>query len=288
LANATGVTYQAGDGFNDVSFTIRGSQADINTFFDGMIFTPDDDFEGIAKLTVTADDLGNTGTGGNQTDSDDVFISVHKALTSTGEIPAHNASSQVQKTYDVHRGSQNAVGLLSDGRYVVVWTSNNTAEAGTNDVYARILKSDGSEDVAQFVVNDVFPVHAAAANQGGASVAVNQDGTFVVVFDDWSSPMMAVASLVAATHHEQWDGSGYPQGLKGTDIPIEGRITAVADVFDALSTRRPYKAAIPLDECFQMIKEKRGTHFDPDIVDAFLRRRPEILQVAADYADSSN
>jgi putative two-component system response regulator len=108
------------------------------------------------------------------------------------------------------------------------------------------------------------------------------------VFDDWSSPMMAVASLVAATHHEQWDGSGYPQGLKGTDIPIEGRITAVADVFDALSTRRPYKAAIPLDECFQMIKEKRGTHFDPDIVDAFLRRRPEILQVAADYADSSN
>ena len=108
------------------------------------------------------------------------------------------------------------------------------------------------------------------------------------VFDDWSSPMMAVASLVAATHHEQWDGSGYPQGLKGTDIPIEGRITAVADVFDALSTRRPYKAAIPLDECFRMVEEKRGTHFDPDIVDAFLRRRPEILQVAADYADSSN
>ena len=105
------------------------------------------------------------------------------------------------------------------------------------------------------------------------------------VFDDWTSPMMGVASLVAATHHERWDGTGYPQGLSGTAIPIEGRITAVADVFDALSTQRPYKSAFPIDECLQMIAEKRGTHFDPDIVDAFFRRREEILQVSVDYAD---
>lgn len=105
------------------------------------------------------------------------------------------------------------------------------------------------------------------------------------VFDDWTSPMMAVASLVAATHHERWDGSGYPRGLKGTDIPIEGRITAVADVFDALSTKRPYKAAIPLNECFRIVGDKRGTHFDPDVLDAFFRRRSEIVQVAQDYAD---
>jgi putative two-component system response regulator len=105
------------------------------------------------------------------------------------------------------------------------------------------------------------------------------------VFDDWTSPMMHLASVVAATHHEKWDGTGYPQGLQGTDIPIEGRITAIADVFDALSTTRPYKAAIPLDECFCLMEEKRGTHFDPDVLDAFFRRRAEIIQTAHDYAD---
>lgn len=108
------------------------------------------------------------------------------------------------------------------------------------------------------------------------------------VFDDWSSPMMSVASLVAATHHERWDGTGYPQGLSGTDIPIEGRITAVADVFDALSTRRPYKEPFAIDECFRIVEEKRGSHFDPDVVDAFLIRRSEIVQISADYADPTN
>lgn len=105
------------------------------------------------------------------------------------------------------------------------------------------------------------------------------------VFDNLTSPMMHLASVVAATHHEKWDGTGYPQGLKGSDIPIEGRITAIADVFDALSTRRPYKTAIPTDECFRMMEEKRGTHFDPDILDAFLRRRSEILKTASELAD---
>lgn len=105
------------------------------------------------------------------------------------------------------------------------------------------------------------------------------------VFDDWTSPMMHLASVVAATHHEKWDGTGYPRGLQGTDIPIEGRITAIADVFDALSTTRPYKAAIPLDECFCLMEEKRGTHFDPDVLDAFFRRRAEVIQTARDYAD---
>ncbi|GAB5442644.1 MAG: hypothetical protein Fues2KO_29930 [Fuerstiella sp.] len=105
------------------------------------------------------------------------------------------------------------------------------------------------------------------------------------VFDDWTSPMMHLASVVAATHHEKWDGTGYPRGLQGTDIPIEGRITAIADVFDALSTTRPYKAAIPLDECFCLMEEKRGTHFDPDVLDAFFRRRAEVIQTAHDYAD---
>jgi putative two-component system response regulator len=95
-----------------------------------------------------------------------------------------------------------------------------------------------------------------------------------------------MAASIAFTHHEKWDGTGYPLGLAGEDIPIEGRITAVADVFDALNSRRPYKAAMPREQCFQLIAEKRGTHFDPQVVDAFFARRTEIVRVQIELSDN--
>ncbi len=94
-----------------------------------------------------------------------------------------------------------------------------------------------------------------------------------------SSPMMMMAARIAQTHHEKWDGSGYPIGLAGEDIPIEGRITAVADVFDALSSERPYKKAFPRQKCFEIIQEGRGNHFDPQIVDAFFLCASKIVEV---------
>lgn len=100
-----------------------------------------------------------------------------------------------------------------------------------------------------------------------------------------SSPLLMLASKIAQTHHEWWDGSGYPLGLKGTDIPIEGRMTAVADVYDALSSERPYKAAFPREKCFEIIKEDSGTHFDPDVVDAFFRRSDDIIAAQIKYMD---
>ena len=103
--------------------------------------------------------------------------------------------------------------------------------------------------------------------------------------DGRHSPIMKMASTVAQTHHEKWDGSGYPFGLSGSSIPIEGRIAAVADVFDALCTKRSYKEAIPLDRCFEMLEEGRGTHFDPDVLDAFFRRKSDIVRIFSDYTD---
>lgn len=100
-----------------------------------------------------------------------------------------------------------------------------------------------------------------------------------------SSPAITMARTVALTHHEKWDGTGYPLGLAGESIPIEGRITAVADVFDALSSKRPYKPAFPLEECLRILKEERGKHFDPAVVDAFLRRVPDIVAVQLEHYD---
>jgi putative two-component system response regulator len=77
------------------------------------------------------------------------------------------------------------------------------------------------------------------------------------------------ARLIAGGHHEKWDGSGYPAGLKGTDIPLEGRLMAIADVYDALISRRPYKRPLSTDEARETILAGRGTHFDPVLVDVF-------------------
>ncbi len=100
-----------------------------------------------------------------------------------------------------------------------------------------------------------------------------------------NSPMMMLATKIAQTHHERWDGTGYPLGLAGEDIPIEGRITAVADVFDALSSERSYKKAFPREKCFSILKEGRGSHFDPNVLDAFFARAAEIIQVQMDLMD---
>jgi len=100
------------------------------------------------------------------------------------------------------------------------------------------------------------------------------------------SPLLAMASRIAITHHERWDGTGYPLALSGENIPIEGRITAVADVFDALSSKRTYKPAFPLEKCLAIMKEGRGTHFDPKVLDTFLTCTDEIVAVQIKYADT--
>jgi putative two-component system response regulator len=93
------------------------------------------------------------------------------------------------------------------------------------------------------------------------------------------------AREIAHTHQEKWDGSGYPQGLKENGIPISGRLMAVADVYDALISRRVYKPPFTHSKAVEIIAEGKGQHFDPDMVDAFLEIHEEIRQIAIEYAD---
>jgi len=97
-----------------------------------------------------------------------------------------------------------------------------------------------------------------------------------------------VAMDIAHSHHEKWDGSGYPEQLSGDMIPVSARLMAVADVFDALISRRVYKPPLPLDDCIEIIRNGRGNHFDPDIVDAFLTRVDEFSSIAQRYADTDD
>ena len=118
--------------------------------------------------------------------------------------------------------------------------------------------------------------HAAA---GGRII----EETFGHLFDEEYKSM---AYLVARHHHEKWNGRGYPDGLAGEEIPLCARIMAVADVFDAVSRRRCYRDALPLQECCDIIARGRSQDFDPDIVDAFMMDTDKVEAIYARMMDS--
>jgi putative two-component system response regulator len=99
------------------------------------------------------------------------------------------------------------------------------------------------------------------------------------------SDVLKLAEVVALTHHEKWDGTGYPCGLRGEDIPLPGRIVAIADVFDALTSRRPYKQPFSIEKSCAIVEEGRGKHFDPKVTDAFFAAKEEILEIRHRFAD---
>jgi putative two-component system response regulator len=99
------------------------------------------------------------------------------------------------------------------------------------------------------------------------------------ILDHSSSPVLQTASTIALTHHERWDGSGYPRGLKDEEIPVSGRICALADVFDALTTHRSYKEVISDDSALELIQQSSGVLFDPTLVQVFTRNYPEIIKI---------
>ena len=96
---------------------------------------------------------------------------------------------------------------------------------------------------------------------------------------------LALAREIAHWHHEHWDGSGYPDGLAGESIPLSARLMTVADVFDAMLSRRVYKSSLPADAVYAYIVERRGSHFDPDVVDAFVQCYPDFIGIARRHAD---
>lgn len=106
------------------------------------------------------------------------------------------------------------------------------------------------------------------------------------LLDGENSNLLRMAHMIAVTHHEKWDGSGYPNGLAGESIPQVGRIAALADVFDALTSKRLYKEAWSAEAAVDLIKENRGKHFDPELTEVFLQEIPEILKIRGRYAES--
>lgn len=105
------------------------------------------------------------------------------------------------------------------------------------------------------------------------------------ILNDGNSDLLRLASEIALSHHEKWDGTGYPNGLSGNEIPQSGRIVAVADVFDALTSPRPYKKAWSIEDAVTYICENAGLHFDPEVVEQFKKSLPELLIIRDQYIE---
>lgn len=105
------------------------------------------------------------------------------------------------------------------------------------------------------------------------------------IIGDCDSSLLQMAKTVALYHHEKWDGSGYPHGLKGEDIPLEARIVALCDVFDALTSTRPYKSAWSVEDTLAHLQAQKGRHFDPKLVDLLEQELPKILDIRARWAE---
>ncbi|MBP0047521.1 two-component system response regulator [Marinobacterium sp. AK62] len=148
-----------------------------------------------------------------------------------------------------------------------------------------ILEAAPMHDIGKIGVPDQILLKPGKLTQEEWSIMKRHPEFGAEILGRHDSDLLRMARSIAQNHHEKWDGSGYPGGLKGQDIPIEGRIVAVADVFDALTTERPYKHAWPVDEALDYLRQEAGRHFDPDLIPLFMDSLPSILEVKARYAE---
>jgi CHASE2 domain-containing sensor protein len=133
-----------------------------------------------------------------------------------------------------------------------------------------LRRASAMHDVGKVAIPDAILQHPGPLNAEERRIIETHTTIGARILAGSRSPLVRMAEVIALTHHERWDGTGYPSGTAGTDIPFEGRIVAVADVFDALVSRRPYKEPWPVDEALAEIERSAGTHFDPILAEAFV------------------
>ncbi len=180
-------------------------------------------------------------------------------LSRAAEYKDEDTGAHVQRMSHYSSAIARGMGLGDEFVEQILWAApmHDIGKIGIPD---RVLQKPGKLDEEEWVI-------------------MRQHTTIgAEILKDASADFIKLAADIALTHHEKWNGSGYPQGLKSSDIPLAGRIVAVADVFDALTSERPYRSPMPLEKALAIIKEGRGSHFDPEMVNAFFAIEHEIKE----------
>lgn len=152
--------------------------------------------------------------------------------------------------------------------------------AGINHKQAEIIKEASTmHDVGKIGIPDAILLKNGRLSNDEYSLMKTHAEIGGKILSGSESPLLVTAEKIAVSHHEKWDGSGYPAGLKGESIPIEGRIVAICDVFDALTTERPYKKAWSIEKALELIESEKGRGFDPKLVDLFISNKERFIAI---------
>jgi putative two-component system response regulator len=202
-----------------------------------------------------------------------------------------------------------AIQKLQRGEYETLDVLSNVAEYRDEDthnhtkrvaLYSKLLaKEAGLDEETQDLIFYASPLHDVGKVGIPDAILLKpgrlSDEEFVVMrthakigyemLNGFENKYLKAGATIALTHHEKFDGSGYPNGLKGDEIDIMGQIVAIADVFDALTSKRPYKDAWPLERAFNLLKEESGKHFSPFLVNIFLNNKSGIMEIKEKYKD---
>ncbi|MBM4180713.1 MAG: response regulator [Betaproteobacteria bacterium] len=157
----------------------------------------------------------------------------------------------------------------------------------SGDEQDLILRAAPMHDVGKIGIPDHILLKPGRLDDAEMAIMKTHAERGYEILRDSNSRLLDLAALIAWTHHEKYDGGGYPRGLRGEDIPLPGRIVAVADVFDALTSARPYKPAWEIQRTLQWLREGSGHHFDPACVEAFLARFDDVMDIKNRYRDDT-
>jgi response regulator RpfG family c-di-GMP phosphodiesterase len=202
------------------------------------------------------------------------------ALSSLAETRDNETGNHIRRTQNYIRALAQQLKdhsrfshFLTDENITLLYKIAPLHDVGKVGIPDSILHKPGKLTEDEF---EIMKTHAALGGNAFVSAVAGLD---------ISSTFLEAACQIAMSHHEKWDGSGYPSGLKGDDIPIPARLMALADVYDAMSCKRVYKSAIAHEEVTSVIIEGRGKHFDPDVVDAFIAIQHHFIEIAETYRD---
>lgn len=148
-----------------------------------------------------------------------------------------------------------------------------------------ILNSSPMHDIGKLGIPDSVLLKPGKLDPDEWKIMQTHTSIGAEILSGGDTDLLEQARLIAITHHEKWDGSGYPTGLKGEGIPLVGRIVALADVFDALTSERPYKKAWPVDKAIDYIKEMSGSQFDPALVEIFITILPKVQEISETFRE---
>jgi response regulator RpfG family c-di-GMP phosphodiesterase len=224
--------------------------------------------EMIRRIRARTDEL-------NRTRDVTILTLASLAETRDNETGAHILRTQryVRALAERIRGHPRFAGVLDDETVDLLYKSAPLHDIGKVGIPDAILLKPGKLTEEEFTIM-----------KGHAKIGA--DALKVAEKEFGSNSFLRLAREISLTHHEKWDGSGYPSGLRGDEIPVSGRLMAVADVYDALISKRVYKAAFSHEKAVGIIREGRGRHFDPDVIAAIEAVEQTFRKIAADFSDA--